>query len=332
MAEGSTGAFFDTDILLANPNPVPVPVNASFLAVDGTTITQALTLPAMSRTTIPVDRFRAAKRPPYRRSSRRRPRCRLASSGRCAGMRAGTAPTPRRPRPGRADVVFAEGAQGFFSTSSCSPTRAWRRTQRAWSSCVRTAPRRPGRLRSHAASRYTLYAGDVPELVNDRSESRSRSRSRVSPSVRCTSAPPLFNGGHASAGVTAPSTSWFLAEGATGSFFTTFLLLANPGRARRGDRDVPAGVGRRGHEDVHDRRQAAPDDQRRARGSVVGEHRRGLAGELDVPVVAERAQYWPNTPDQWYQAHNSFGETGTATRWVLAEGRVGGPNSYRRTS
>ena len=40
---------------------------------------------------------------------------------------------------------------------------------------------------------------------------------------------PLFNGGHASAGVTAPSTSWFLAEGATGSYFTTFVLLANPG-------------------------------------------------------------------------------------------------------
>jgi hypothetical protein len=40
---------------------------------------------------------------------------------------------------------------------------------------------------------------------------------------------PLFNGGHESAGVTAPSTNWFLAEGATGSFFETFLLLANPG-------------------------------------------------------------------------------------------------------
>ncbi len=39
---------------------------------------------------------------------------------------------------------------------------------------------------------------------------------------------PLWKGGHESAGVTAPSTTWFLAEGATGPFFETFILLANP--------------------------------------------------------------------------------------------------------
>ena len=30
------------------------------------------------------------------------------------------------------------------------------------------------------------------------------------------------------AGATRPSTDWFLAEGATGSFFTTFVLVSNP--------------------------------------------------------------------------------------------------------
>ncbi len=39
---------------------------------------------------------------------------------------------------------------------------------------------------------------------------------------------PLWKAGHESAGVTAPSTTWFLAEGATGSYFETFVLLANP--------------------------------------------------------------------------------------------------------
>jgi hypothetical protein len=42
---------------------------------------------------------------------------------------------------------------------------------------------------------------------------------------------PLFNGGHESAGSTALSTNWFLAEGATGPFFETFVLLANPNAA-----------------------------------------------------------------------------------------------------
>ena len=35
---------------------------------------------------------------------------------------------------------------------------------------------------------------------------------------------PLWKAGHESAGVTAPSTTWFLAEGATGEFFETFIL------------------------------------------------------------------------------------------------------------
>ena len=42
---------------------------------------------------------------------------------------------------------------------------------------------------------------------------------------------PLWNAGHESAGATAPSTSWFLAEGATGPFFETFVLIANPNDA-----------------------------------------------------------------------------------------------------
>ena len=37
--------------------------------------------------------------------------------------------------------------------------------------------------------------------------------------------------GHESAGVTAPSTQWFLAEGATGNYFDLFILIANPNAA-----------------------------------------------------------------------------------------------------
>jgi hypothetical protein len=49
----------------------------------------------------------------------------------------------------------------------------------------------------------------------------------------------------------------------------------------------------------------------------------------DVPIVVERAQYWPFAPDQWYEAHNSFGTTSLGRVWGLAEGRVGGPNNYQ---
>ena len=47
------------------------------------------------------------------------------------------------------------------------------------------------------------------------------------------------------------------------------------------------------------------------------------------PILVERAQYWPFTPDRWYEAHNSFGSTAVGTTWGLAEGRVGGPEGYQ---
>ena len=42
-----------------------------------------------------------------------------------------------------------------------------------------------------------------------------------------------------------------------------------------------------------------------------------------IPVVVERAQYWPNAPSQWYEAHNAFGVTAAGTRWGLSEGQTG---------
>jgi hypothetical protein len=41
-------------------------------------------------------------------------------------------------------------------------------------------------------------------------------------------------------------------------------------------------------------------------------------------VIVERSQYWPH--GNWYEAHNSAGETAAGTKWALAEGRVGGDN------
>ena len=56
LAEGATGTFFDLDLLLANPNPVPVNITATFLKPLGQgTVVQQYTLPATSRTTINVE-------------------------------------------------------------------------------------------------------------------------------------------------------------------------------------------------------------------------------------------------------------------------------------
>ena len=44
-----------------------------------------------------------------------------------------------------------------------------------------------------------------------------------------------------------------------------------------------------------------------------------------VPVIVERAMWWPGDAGTWQEGHNSFGATETGEKWGLAEGEVGGP-------
>ena len=85
-------------------------------------------------------------------------------------------------------------------------------------------------------SRLTIYAGDIPELVNQAFGAVVTFSFAGGAERAMYFGTPLFNGGHESAGATELSTEWFLAEGATGSFFTTFVLISNPTRPRRTSR------------------------------------------------------------------------------------------------
>jgi hypothetical protein len=131
--------------------------------------------------------------------------------------------------------------------------------------------------------------------------------------------------GHAAAGARAPAASWFLAEGATGSFFDLFVLIANPGPTPATvalDFLRPDGV-------TITRTLIVPANARR---SVYVDAIDGLQATAvstrvtaDVPVVVERAMYWPGGFFDYQEGHASSGSTGTATRWVLAQGDDGGP-------
>jgi len=46
----------------------------------------------------------------------------------------------------------------------------------------------------------------------------------------------------------------------------------------------------------------------------------------DVPIVAERAMWWPD--GDWYEAHVSAGATTTATRWAMADGDAVDARTY----
>lgn len=142
-----------------------------------------------------------------------------------------------------------------------------------------------------------------------------------------------FNAGHGSAGVTTPATRWFFAEGNTGNYFDLFVLIANPTGT---DAQVKLTY-LLGGDDTFTRTMTAPAN---ARSGVWVDHERfeGVAGlplanvavsttveSLNgVPLVVERAMWWPGNASTWHEAHSAAGATTTGTVWAVAEGEVGG--------
>ena len=51
-----------------------------------------------------------------------------------------------------------------------------------------------------------------------------------------------------------------------------------------------------------------------------------LAASGNVPIIVERAMWWPGSYEQWQEAHNAAGSIEAGTRWALAEGEDGGPH------
>lgn len=135
-----------------------------------------------------------------------------------------------------------------------------------------------------------------------------------------------FDAGHEAAGVTAAATEWFFAEGATGAYFDTFLLLAN---ATATAAEVQAEyllqdgtTVTRGYVVPAASRYTiwVDQDDSRLADVAMSVRLRALNG---TPFVAERAMWWPGpTPATWQEAHASTGSTVSAVRWVMADGVV----------
>ena len=337
MAEGATGTFFDLDVALANPACHAGASRRHVLREGGGATAQSLTLPATSRTTIRVDEVAGlpagavstvvtstSGTPLVVERTMRWDREGQYGSHTEKAM-AGTAPK----------WYFAEGSQGFFFTYLllANPNAAANVATVDWLLEGAPAVQRTYNLPPTRAPRSTPAPMSRSSAVPSASSSTSPSQASAERTMYFGTPPDvLFKGGHNSAGVNAPATSWFLAEGATGPFFETFILLANPNATPvDGRAEVPAAVGRR--------RDALGDDSGAARLTVNIEALTPAAPALanaavatqvtaSLPIIVERAQYWPYAPSEWYEAHNSAGVTAPARRWGLAEGRVGNPSGF----
>ncbi len=194
---------------------------------------------------------------------------------------------------------FAEGSQGFFDTfvlignPQANPVDVTLTFLREGETTVTHTEH------MDPFSRKTVSTATIPELVNrsfgvivDATLPVVAERAMYFGS---TATRPWSGGGDA-AGATAPSADWYFAEGATGSFFDTFILMMNPeaqndahatlrylldtGETIEVPKVIPAS--RRITVNIE------AEDDARLRNATMSARLTS-----DRPIVAERAVYWP---------------------------------------
>jgi hypothetical protein len=329
LAEGATGSFFHTVISLANPDPSNAATALlTFATGDGRHVSRRVTVPAGRSVAVRADAVPGVEETSMSTSiDSDRPLgvtrnvswdYRRTFAPRGFGLTLETAAAAPSPAWFLAEGSTVLGFELFYLLQNPQPT-ATQATVRfllpGGQTIARTYDLAPG-------SRTTVHVNEVPGLEEtDVAGEITTTVPIVVERAMYRSAPdePLRLG-HASMGVPAAATEWFLAEGATGSFFDLYVLIANPGA-------TAAAV---------DVRFARPDGSIVTRQYSVGAHSRfsiyvddvaGLANTSvattvtstnAVPIVVERAMYWPGSFFDYYESHGSAGSTGTAQRWVVA--------------
>jgi hypothetical protein len=337
LAEGATGVFFRTRLAIANPSSSPALVLTRFQTATGTTIPLYTQVAPHARATIDVQDVPG-----------------LASADFATLIEADVQVVADRTMTWDASEFGSHAERGILTRTATQWYLAEGATHGGFS--LFYLLQNPGNTAANIEITYLLPAPAAPIVRNYLLGPGTRltipvdgepglSETDVSASLRSTNAVPFvaeramyfsrpdqtFAAGHESAGVTAPATRWFLAEGATGSFFNMFILIANPSTQ-------PANV---------DMQYLLVDGSVITKQKVIAAQSRvtlnvALEDPLlesnamstivtstnGTPIVVERAMWWPATgAGGWYEAHNSPGETTTGVRWGMAEGESGGAHA-----
>ena len=332
LSEGATGTFFDLDVTLANPTGAAAPVSIEFLPEHSSPVPHANNVAATGLLQLAVDNLTPADAvSTVVHSTNAIPLAverTMSWDQNGYGGSGGTAISPNK------RWLFAEGSQGFFDTFILLANDSAGDANVTVKFLIEGVPDPVSDsfvLPAH--SRKTMYAGNVPQVVN------------TSFGLDITSDVPItaersmyfphsggrtFEGGHEAAGTNATSTKWYLAEGATGPYFQCYVLLSNPtasiahvtlsyllpdGTTIPQTVDVPPN-GRK----TIDLETVAPQLANTPVSTIV---------TSDVGIIAERSMYWPDISLGWQEAHNSIGVTEPALRWAVADGRIGGPRGYQ---
>ena len=335
FAEGAANAFFSTRIALLNPGATPTTAHLRFQKSDGQIVEHDVPLAGLARATIDPATVGAANSDFATVVESSQPIV-ADRTMHWDGTGYGSHAETSLPEP-LTTWYFAEGSTTgsfnlFYLLQNPGATAADVEVR-----YLRPAPAAPivKRYTVAPASRRTIYVNQEDAALDE---------TDVSAVVMVTNGVPIvaeramytnargqvFGAGHESAGIAVPSAQWFLAEGATGPFFHQFILVANP-------TGTPAALEFRYL--LTDGRVVMKSHTVAANSRLtVGVHAEDpllaaasmstvVTSTQGVPVLVERAMWWPASGPEWYEAHDSAGATATGTKWAVADGQAGGPAS-----
>ncbi|HTV01412.1 MAG TPA: SBBP repeat-containing protein, partial [Luteitalea sp.] len=240
LAEGATGNFFDTRLAIANPSARPALVLTRFQRADGVTIRDYRVVPAMSRATIDVETIPGLEAAEF--STLIEADEQVVADRTMTWDQSGYGSHAERGILTRTATkwYFAEGAT-FFNFNLFyliqNPN-----DQAAQVKVTYLLPTGAPLVKTYVVgpqSRANIWVDSEGE--NDPALA-PLAAAELSAVIESTNGVPIIaeramylnrpgqplGAGHESAGVTAPATQWFLAEGATGNYFDLFILIANP--------------------------------------------------------------------------------------------------------
>ena len=330
LAEGCTG-FFKARLALTNPGTDPAEITVKFLREGTTPITQQYSIPGMSRQTVQMNEIPGLENISFSTEvTTQRGGILVERTMTWGGAEqmdsAHTGKGVSRPQ---TSWYFAEGDARNFDTylllanSNVTDVNVEVLYLLDNGQTVRDTYVVP------ANRRRTVYTNNVPGVGGTSFSMTVHADAPLTAerAMYFSTADTWYKGGTDSAGVEAPSTQWFIAEGHTGQLFAEYILLANPNQAAS---TVQIRYLRPVGDVITRTYELAPA----SRTTIMVNDIPGLE-DTDVsasiastlPIIAERSMYWPGRWGQWYEGHNSAALSTIGTKWGLAEGETGGAHN-----
>ncbi|NPV60690.1 MAG: hypothetical protein HPY75_13665 [Actinobacteria bacterium] len=325
LAEGYTGGDFDTWVLVQNPGPDDAKVTMSFQLVTGTAPPYSFDLAAGTRKSVHLDEL---------------PGLADAEVSTKVTSTAGNWIVAERA------VYFTyEGKQGGHdSIGALTPSNDWYLAEGYTGGDFDTwvLVQNPGTETATVTLSFQLVKGTAPDHTFELPGGMRKSvhldeltnladaevSTKVSANVPVVAERAVYfdyngkKGGHDSIGVSAPATSWYLAEGYTGGDFDTWVLVQNPGTETASvtmEFQLVEGTAPAYSFELEGgmRKSVHLDELTNLADAQVS-----TKVTSNVPVVAERAMYF--TYDGKQGGHDSIGTNAPGPKWYLAEGYTGG--------